>query len=1271
MRISMNGAIGIRISKHGAEQCSEVAAASSAYYGKLIGKLSELEHGVSGEVYAVDARTLFIKDFTYDGEGPAAWFYAGHSKSVGTNGFKVRDERGTFDLLRRYRKKDITLMLPEGKTLANIKWFSVYCDDYAVNFGDVKIPRNFDYPRPQKLGQLSGIHGVSSEPVVIVDAQTLLIPSFTYDGEAPDAKFWVGAGLSPTPQGIKLPNENGEVGPLRRYDHKTIVLSLPDDLTVHQIGHFGVWCEAFAVDFGHVKIPHSLNVPPSLKMLGVSPQSKLNCEVLDDRLSFEVRWAVAGDSIVVQLVGKLADNEYMSFGLSGDQQRSVMVGGDIVVAWVDKRTIQGYAIDYYLDAKSQCSGGRGSCPDVKIQENTNSVRMLNAAIVNGFSIVTYQRPLKASDELDRQIFTNGSQAVIWAIGPLNDKQEVSFHSNYLKGNQFIDFGRPPSWNCPLPELQEQQSNNNAKPKSSDLQQLTPTTVRPSRFPATPAPAPTDNAWEIPPIQCFEPEDGVFYAQMGPTGGKHGYPAITGHVGWGISWYINGLLIPEIHVVRNKTYTFVVEGGDNPSNPARYHPFYITDDPVGGYQHKTPEEKANVSVYAGVVTHRGTIRPTGVGRLCQWTPDQNQPLADAFNSFGAYQRTLTLVCDSGEPGFVTWTPDENTPDTVYYHCYTHRYLGWKIHVHDSCESLDRASAAASEQHEVFAEPDRSRAAAADLDTEASVHGAPSKVTAPAQASPADYARFAGLEQDYPGLGRDYALRGHHLLAPYHHNIHRSNPASKLVAGPYKHHHLHHYQPQLQLQHHSHPSSFLDAFYYYMGGNSLNNNNHNNYHHMHHNHHLHHHHPQLTINADKLQRRSPLKYLAVKYVMANSPASDPRNQLLHHHAPHHHHQLHQHQLYQHVFHQSEQPPQPPAPPSSAAPEMIINAETATEPASQQQQLAVGKSPELTSESYISARPAPAASSQNLVVTKSQTPMLRQQPATAPQFILMSKKRQYPIYFQPSMKRPMLAPIALPSMPYIPKPAVAYERKKAVYKSPVPVVSRMQTLSKPKIYYKPTKLVKVEIPAAVPALVPQKMKIEIKDEGLTGELKRPLVIPTKNMGFDPSSIVIERGFKPIFKKLPTAELHEQNKRPELMFRDETPSASEQIGETLGPVYVPPSAEKSVDKKETKKKSKSMGKSDDGEQIFAREPFLPTLATFAKSSYGDKSLTTERSSQESASRPKRDAQNDHSHQHREDHDHGQSESKEQQSQPSSTAEIIIANIEYIALTVILYFAL
>ncbi|XP_050483163.1 protein Skeletor, isoforms B/C isoform X3 [Bombus huntii] len=246
---------------------------SAAYYGKLIGKLSELHHGVSGEVYAVDGRTLFIKDFTYDGEAPTAYFYVGTSKSPNGNGIRLRDERGSSNTLKRYRRKDITLTLPDGKTLSNVKWFAVWCDEFSVNFGDVRIPRGFDYPKPQKLAALNGVHGVSSEPIVVVDAQTLLIPSFSYDGEAPDAKFWVGAGPSPSPQGIRVPDENGKEQPLRRYDRKAIVLTLPGDLTIHQIGHFGVWCEAFTVDFGHVQIPQGLNVPPSLKMLGVSPQN--------------------------------------------------------------------------------------------------------------------------------------------------------------------------------------------------------------------------------------------------------------------------------------------------------------------------------------------------------------------------------------------------------------------------------------------------------------------------------------------------------------------------------------------------------------------------------------------------------------------------------------------------------------------------------------------------------------------------------------------------------------------------------------------------------------------------------------------------------------------------------------------------------------------------------------------------------------------------------------------------------------------------------------
>ena len=51
-------------------------------------------------------------------------------------------------------------------------------------------------------------------------------------------------------------------------------------------------------------------------------------------------------------------------------------------------------------------------------------------------------------------------------------------------------------------------------------------------------------------------------------------------------------------MRNEIYTFTVEGGDDDSNSAEYHPFYITNDPVGGYAQKTEDEKKAVQIYAG-------------------------------------------------------------------------------------------------------------------------------------------------------------------------------------------------------------------------------------------------------------------------------------------------------------------------------------------------------------------------------------------------------------------------------------------------------------------------------------------------------------------------------------------------------------------------------------------------------------------------------------------------------------------------------------------------
>ncbi|XP_037077644.1 LOW QUALITY PROTEIN: protein Skeletor, isoforms B/C-like [Pollicipes pollicipes] len=644
--------------------------ASQGYYGKKLGSLSTLEHGVSGEVYAVDSRTIHIRNMKYDGQGPDAFFYVGSGSKPSGQGFIVPDENGSVEPLGAYRNKHVTLTLPSGVTLDKVQWVSVWCRAFAVDFGNLVLPRPVsDYPRPQRVGRLKTLeHDVSSGDIVVVDAQTLLVPDFSYDGSAPDAHFWVGKGPKPSPDGTAVADENGSKQPLRRYDRKTVVITLPGDLTVFDIDYLSIWCEDFFADFGHVRINKaSLNVPPSLKMLGVRPQTKLNCEVLDSDSSLEVRWAVAGESIVMQLVSNIEDGQYMSFGLSGDSARSKMLGADVVVTWLNRATGQGYAHDYHLEARAQCAGGRGSCPDAKTRGGKNDVRLLNSALINGFSMLTFQRPLAGGDANDLAIFTNGSQQVIWAIGPVNSAGETSYHSKRTQGDLFVDFGRTPIWNCAV-------AGSGSAAASSSRAGSRPAT--------TPAPA---KPWKIPSIKCDEPEDRVYYAQIGPTGGARGYNAITGRVGWGLAWYINGLLIPEINVVRGKTYTFVVEGGLDPDRSAKFHPFYITDDAEGGYEFKSQAERANVRVFAGVSLDRnGKAQPTATGRLCSWKENPSEP-ADAHGSFGAYQRTLQLVCEEGQPGILQWTPDQNTPDTVYYQCFTHRYLGWKINVVDSCQS----------------------------------------------------------------------------------------------------------------------------------------------------------------------------------------------------------------------------------------------------------------------------------------------------------------------------------------------------------------------------------------------------------------------------------------------------------------------------------------------------------------------------------------------------------------------------------------------------------
>lgn len=82
--------------------------------------------------------------------------------------------------------------------------------------------------------------------------------------------------------------------------------------------------------------------------------------------------------------------------------------------------------------------------------------------------------------------------------------------------------------------------------------------------------------------------------------------------------MEGYLAPEIYLRRGLSYTFRVEGGNDPYSPEYYHPLVITTSPDGGFDRLSPERRRRVKILSGVeYTRRGVPRTTASGRLCLW------------------------------------------------------------------------------------------------------------------------------------------------------------------------------------------------------------------------------------------------------------------------------------------------------------------------------------------------------------------------------------------------------------------------------------------------------------------------------------------------------------------------------------------------------------------------------------------------------------------------------------------------------------------------------
>ena len=575
-------------------------------------------------------------------------------------------------------------------------------------------------------------HAVSGDVVALSD-RVVEFRDFNFDGNAPAAYYYASTFNPPRAGGLILLSTVHDCTEDRdlpgAYGTVTWRAEFPEGTSLRDFagGSISVWCEEFTQNFGEVGVPSDLTglpdaadgpalecfaapAVPEVPAIAVTPEG-YNCEPLSE--DYQVRWKIDGEDLAVELIGRIEEDEYLGFGRSGRDDSTAMIGADPVV--VDFFEGNFRARDFKMTARAQCSNQQGVCPDTDSAQCTNDAQDVSGERESGVTLVRFKKPLVPTDialeSVDRAIPVEAgvSTAIVWAIGPTDSSTGLPFfHSvDFARTTVRLEFGRTVVDNC--------------EPLLDPVDPEVPSTLSPTAAPVAP--------FQLPMIR----DTTEITARIGPSAAERGYEGITGRDAWGIAWYMNGkdtkyqylmltsflhcrshtpvaffftdILIPVIEMRRGTTYRFLVNGGDDPTSTAQYHPLYLTDSLDGGFAQRTPLEQADETIFAGVEITGETAEgvtgytATAEGAICEYTggTDTEDALSKSFPEFFA---TLDTDCAEDQTvidgaGVLEFTPDENTPDLLYYQCVTHRNLGWEIRVIDadapsrlqvSCENL---------------------------------------------------------------------------------------------------------------------------------------------------------------------------------------------------------------------------------------------------------------------------------------------------------------------------------------------------------------------------------------------------------------------------------------------------------------------------------------------------------------------------------------------------------------------------------------------------------
>ena len=512
----------------------------------------------------------------------------------------------------------------------------------------------------EHLGKLSTLaHDVSGN-VYAISCNELVIENFNYDGLGPQVFAYLGNDPASGPNAGSTGVDATVIHEGRTftqflpgiiYFDQTIRLILPDSYSINETNWLSIWCKSVTASFGEINFGEIRQLTQQIC------KRKVYCQNL--REDYDMCWSVndtAADAEITLCSNNRPDNYFMGFGISTFPTVTIMFNSDPTLCWRDGDgtwTVQ----DFYISDYAQCGVSLGKvsgvCMDTRYG-GVDNLKMASGGEQDGVSWCTYSRPLQSPNpDHDNNITLTGPQAVVWAMGPVNQGVILQHPAGFrADGNVLVDFANG--------DGADKCNGISTQYCCRDRYAISVNVTDPTVSPTPPSCEP-----------CKKRRNKVgtnrrFVFTIGSTLGRCGYEKLTNSIGgWGIAWYVDGCLVPELTVKRGKKYTFCVLGGDDPSNTSNYHPLYITDSPLGGYlQNRFAGMRVNETVYAGIENDRALF--TGplvyhdnddVDRCC--TPEKP-------------------MCPKGAAVY-TWRPTKDTPDLVYYQCATHAFLGWKINV----------------------------------------------------------------------------------------------------------------------------------------------------------------------------------------------------------------------------------------------------------------------------------------------------------------------------------------------------------------------------------------------------------------------------------------------------------------------------------------------------------------------------------------------------------------------------------------------------------------